>query len=77
MDSDYDDNDLYQVEIMSLEESIEKLEWCKCAFECKHKISFGILNRNYMTRIHHKYVNKIAVSNLLHYIINPPKRVKL
>ena len=29
-----------------------------------------------MTRIHDKEVNKIAKCNLLHYIINPPKRDK-
>ena len=33
LDSDYDENDLYQVYKMSLEETKEKLDWRKRAFE--------------------------------------------
>ena len=39
---------------MSLEETKEKLEWSKREFECKHKNSYGIKNRNDMMRIHKK-----------------------
>ena len=59
MDSDCDENELYQVEKMSLEETREKLEWNKCAFERKHKITYGIEMRNDMIHIHDKEVNKI------------------
>ena len=59
-DSDYDNNGLHQVEKMSLEKTKEKLEWCKHAFECTQKYSYGTENRKYMTRIHDKEVNKIA-----------------
>ena len=44
MDSDYDDNDLYQVYRMSLEETKEKLKLRKRAFEYKQEITFGIEN---------------------------------
>ena len=37
LDSDCDENDLYQVEKTSIEETREKLEWRKSAFEFKHK----------------------------------------
>ena len=40
------------------------------------KKSYGIENRNDMTRVHFKEVNKIFECNLLHDIINPPKRAK-
>ena len=71
--SHYDYNNLYQVESMSLEETKDKIEWRKRAFECEQKSPYGIGNKNYMTCIHDK---KIAEYNLLHDIINPPKRTK-
>ena len=37
---------------MSLEETKEKIELRKSAFECKQKNTFGIENQNYMTRMH-------------------------
>ena len=40
------------------------------------KNTYGIKNQNDMTRIHDKEVNKISEYNLLHDIINPPKRTK-
>ena len=61
---------------MSLEETKEKLEWLKRAFECKQKSTHGIENKNYMTTIHDKEVNKISEWNFLHDIINPPKCTK-
>ena len=59
---------------MSLEDKKEKLEWSKHAFKCKLENVYGIENRNDMTRIHPDKVNKISECNLLHDIINPPKR---
>ena len=35
LESDYDKNELYKVESMSLEDTKEKNEWRKGAFECK------------------------------------------
>ena len=77
LDSDCDENDLYQVEKMILEDTIEKLEWHKHAFECKQNKSYGIENRNDVIHIHEKEVNKIAECSLLHGIINPPKWAKI
>ena len=62
---------------MSIEDDKEKIEWHKCAFECKQKRSYGIENKNDVTRIHDKEVNKIAEFNLIHDIINPPKCTKI
>ena len=42
MDSDYDANDLYKVEKMSLEETKEKLEWRKREFEDEKKNHMGL-----------------------------------
>ena len=61
---------------MSIEETKEKIEWSKRAFEYKQKITYGIENQNDMISIHEKEVNKITEWNLLHDIINPPKRTK-
>ena len=63
MDSDYDANDLYEVEKMSLEER-KKLDWRKRSFEYKKKDSYGIENRNDMMHIHNNEVNNIAEGNL-------------
>ena len=76
MDSDYDANNLYQVDKTSLEETKEKLDWRKRAFEYKKKKSYGIENRNDMTCINNNEVKNIAECNLLHDIINTPKRAK-
>ena len=73
LDSDYDTNNLYQFDKMSLEETEENLDWSKRAFECKKKNSYGIENRNDMRCMHNNEVNNIAECNLLHGIINPPK----
>ena len=60
MDSDYYVNDLYEVDNMSLEDTKEKLDWHKYAFEYKKKNSYGIENRNDMTRIQNNEVNNTA-----------------
>ena len=44
LESDYDDNDLYQVENTSLDKTKEKMEWSKRALECEG--SYLISNRN-------------------------------
>ena len=61
---------------MNLEETKEKLDWCKRVFECKQKSSYRIENKNDITRIHNNEVNKLADCNLLYDMINPPKRAK-
>ena len=71
--SDFDENNLYQIENMSLEDTNEKIEWRKHTFERELKNKYGIENLNYITRIYDKKVNKIAECNLLHDIINPTK----
>ena len=70
MDSDYDANDLYEVDKMSLEETKENIDRRRRAFEYEKK------NRNDMTRIHNNEVNNISECNLLHDIINTTKRSK-
>ena len=77
LDSDFNENYLYQVEETSLEENEEKLEWHKRAFECKLKNSSGIEKWNYLIHIHEKEVNKTAKWNLLHDIINPTEYIKI
>ena len=62
---------------MSLEETKEKLDWRKSAFEYEHNNSYGVENRNGMMRMHNNEVKNIAECNLLHDIINPPKRAKI
>ena len=67
LEYDYDENELYQVENMSLEETKEKIEWLKYAFEFKQKNTYGIENKNDMTRIHDNKVKKWL--NLIYYMI--------
>ena len=54
LDSDCDENDLYQVEKMILEETKDKLELRKLAFEFEQKNSYGIEERNYIIHINEK-----------------------
>ena len=42
LNSDCDENDLYQVKKMRLENTREKLELRKCAFEWEQKIHMGL-----------------------------------
>ena len=76
-DSDYDTKNLYQVDKISLEDTKKKLYWRKCAFEYEQNNSYGIENRNDMTRIHNNKVNNISECNLLHDIINHTKHAKI
>ena len=65
LESNYDENNLHQVENMNLEETKEKPDWCKRAFRRKQKVTYGIENKNDMTRIHENEVNKISEWNAL------------
>ena len=47
LDSGYDANELYQDNKMSLEETKEKIDWRKRAFEYEEKNSYGNENRTY------------------------------
>ena len=76
LDFDYNANGLYQVDKMSLEETKEILDWSKHAFEYEKKNSYGIENQNDIMRIHNNEVKNIYECNLLHDIINLPKRAK-
>ena len=76
LDSDYDDDYIYQIESMSIEETKEKNERRKREFECEQKISYGVENIDDMKCIHDKEVNKISEFNLLHDITNHNKRAK-
>ena len=77
IESEFDENDLYNMDNMILEDTTEKLEWLKHAFEYKQKSTYGVENQDDMTHIHDKYVNYIAECNLLHGIINPTKLKKV
>ena len=74
MESDYDDNDLYQVENMSLDDTREKINQRKRALE--YESSYVIENRAKIIYIKDNEVNNISECNLLHDIINTPKRAK-
>ena len=76
IESDFDESKLYQINNMSLYETKGKLEWRKCAFECECKSTYDIEIHNVVTSIHDKKVNNIPEYNLLHDILNPPKRTK-
>ena len=39
---DFDESELYHNDNMSIDDTKEKLEWCKRAFECKQDITHGI-----------------------------------
>ena len=54
LDPDCAENDLYQVDKMSLEETKEKHELHKRAFECELKNSYGIENWDELIHIHDK-----------------------
>ena len=75
VESDFDDNQLYQINNTSLDDT-KKLEWFKRAFKCKVKNTYGIEYQNGMTRMNDNEINNISECNLLHDIINPPKRTK-
>ena len=59
---------------MILDESKEKTEWRKR--EIEFESSYVIENRSKIIFIHENEVKNTAECNLLHDIINPPKRAK-
>ena len=61
---------------MSLDENKQKTEWRKRAFLSELENTYDIEIQDGMTCIHDNEVNNIAECNLLHDIINPPKRTK-
>ena len=51
LDSYYDEDDVYQGKRTSFEDTKEKLENRKRAFECNQKISYEIVHKNDMIHI--------------------------
>ena len=76
IESDFNENDLYHIDNMSLDDKKENIEWCKSAFECKLENKYGIEIQNGMTCIHKNKGNKWAEWNLLYDIINPHKHAQ-
>ena len=72
--NDYDDNDLYHLENINLDESKGKMELRKRVFEYENL--YLIENRAKSIHINDKEVKNIDEFNLLHNIINNPKRYK-
>ena len=56
----FDENGIYQIDNTSIEETKEKLERHKGAFECELKSTYVIENRNDMICVHDNEVNNIA-----------------
>ena len=52
IESNFYENKLYQTDNISLEDTKEKFQWRKRAFERKLKSKYGVENLNDMTRIH-------------------------
>ena len=75
LENDYNENDLYQVENIIPDETKEKNHWRKRGLE--YESSNAIKNWNEMIYIHDNEVNNISEYNLLHYIINTPKTLKM
>ena len=75
LDSNYEANDLYQVDKTTIEETRENLTDVSVCLNTKRKI---ILNKkwNDMMHIYNNEVKNIAECNLLHDITNHPKRAK-
>ena len=58
IESDFGENNLYQIGNMSLDNNKENIEWSKRAFECEPENEYEIEIRNGMTCIHVNKVNK-------------------
>ena len=76
IDYDIDEDDLYEIDNMSLDENKEKKGLGKRAVEIKLEYIYDINIQNGMTCIHENEVSKIFECNLLHDILNPFKRTK-
>ena len=62
----FDENELYHIENVSLDDTKQHLEWCKRSFECKPKNTYKIETQNGMILVHDNKVNNIDEWNLLH-----------
>ena len=60
IESKFDENDLYRIDNMSLEEKMKKLELHKRAFECELKNTYNIESQNGMTYKHDNKLNNTA-----------------
>ena len=60
IESEFDENDLYRIDNMSLKEKKGKLKLHKREFECELKNTYNIEIQNYMTCIHDNEVNNIT-----------------
>ena len=72
-----DENDLYEIDNMSLDKNKENAEWRKYAFESELENKYDIEIQIGTACIHVNEVNKISECNLLHDILNPPKITKM
>ena len=75
--SEIDENDLYEIDNMSLDKNKENAEWRKYAFESELENKYDIEIQIGTACIHVNEVNKISECNLLHDILNPPKLTKM
>ena len=73
---DFDENNLYQIDNMSLYEKKEQLELRKHSFESELENTYVTEINNGTTCMHDKKVNKLAQCNLILDILNLPKRTK-
>ena len=60
IESEFDENDLYRIDNMSLEGKKEKLELHKREFEYELKKTYNIEIQNDMTCLHYNELNNIA-----------------
>ena len=76
IESDIDENDIYQIDNISLDDKKENKEWSKHAFGSELENTYEIEIQNGMTCIKRNKLNKLAEYNLLHDILNTPKHTK-
>ena len=71
IEPEIDDNNLYHIYNMTLDDKKENTEWLKRAFQSKLENTYDIESHNGITCIYANKVNKSSEFNLLHYILNP------
>ena len=76
IDSDINENHQYEIYNISLDEKKEKEEWRKREFESGLKYKYDIEIHNGIIYIHGNKVKESDEWNLLHDILNHPKRTK-
>ena len=77
IEPEFDENELYDIDNMSLKDKKGKLGWRKRALEWKIENKYDIEIQNGMTCVHDNEVNNIAECNLLHNILSPSKRTEI